>query len=102
MAMNGADAVDRTASEPFDAVLMDCNMPIMDGFAATRAIRKREAMTPNHIPIVAMTANASAADRANCLAAGMDDYVSKPISIDALRTVLTRITAAGTLPAESR
>lgn len=99
-APNGSEAVLRSQDEHYDVILMDCSMPVMDGFTATREIRERERLLGKHIPIVAMTANASAADRENCLAAGMDDYVSKPVTIDALRDVLMRITAAGRVLAE--
>ena len=68
-------------------------MPEMDGFAATTAIRQREASTGRHVPIIAMTANAMQGDREDCLAAGMDDYVSKPVSFDSL-VVMVRKWAA--------
>jgi PAS domain S-box-containing protein len=74
----------------FDAVLMDCQMPGMDGFAATARIRDLERVRGGHLPIIAMTANALAGDREQCLAAGMDDYVAKPITGQALCDVLSR------------
>ena len=76
---NGARAVDEWASGEFDMVLMDVQMPEMDGLAATAEIRKRERETGAHVPIVAMTARAMEGDRESCLEAGMDGYVSKPI-----------------------
>lgn len=84
VAQNGHLAVDLFAAQHFDLILMDVQMPEMDGFEATAAIRQRELVTGQHIPIVAMTANAMAGDRELCLAAGMDGYVSKPIRIDQL------------------
>ena len=78
VAMNGEEAVDMWEANEFDLILMDVQMPEMDGLQATREIRKRESGTDRHVPIVAMTANAMQGDREECLAAGMDDYVSKP------------------------
>ncbi|HTU71540.1 MAG TPA: response regulator [Candidatus Baltobacteraceae bacterium] len=91
-AVNGRDAYERAEREQFDLILMDCQMPVMDGFEATRLIRRREGRTGLHVPIVAMTANALTGDRDACFAAGMDDYVSKPVAVDDLRTVLERWT----------
>jgi two-component system, sensor histidine kinase and response regulator len=76
---NGKQAVARASEKPFDAILMDVQMPEMSGFEATEAIRRRERETGSHTPIVAMTAHAMAGDRERCLKAGMDAYVSKPI-----------------------
>ena len=80
-ANHGAEAVDFFENESFDLILMDCQMPIMDGYAATREIRHRESQrkAPNRLPIVAMTAHAMAGDRERCLECGMDDYLSKPL-----------------------
>jgi CheY-like chemotaxis protein len=71
-------------------VFMDCQMPEMDGFGATRAIRAGEAGTPRRIPIVALTANAMLGDRKQCLAAGMDDYIAKPVTKQTLAAALER------------
>ena len=95
---NGAQAVEALAASHFDLVLMDCQMPEMDGYAATVAIRAAEARRAAgasdgrvaHIPIIALTAHAMAGDRAASLAAGMDDHLSKPFSLEGLRAMLQR------------
>jgi two-component system sensor histidine kinase/response regulator len=94
LASNGQEAVERLAAGAYDVVLMDCQMPVMDGFEATAAVRRTGNGT-SRIPIVAMTAYALAGDRDRCLAAGMTDYVSKPIDAAHLRDVLTRCLTAG-------
>ena len=86
---NGQEAVDAVRAREFAVVLMDCNMPVMDGFEATGAIRHDEG-GDRHLPIVAMTAGALVGDRERCLAAGMDDYVSKPVKLSELDRVLSR------------
>jgi signal transduction histidine kinase/DNA-binding response OmpR family regulator len=78
VANNGQEVLNLLDSNSFDLILMDVQMPIMDGFQATQAIRERENHTQNHIPIIAMTAHALKGDKERCLAAGMDDYISKP------------------------
>ncbi|HEY1975257.1 MAG TPA: response regulator [Candidatus Baltobacteraceae bacterium] len=87
---DGAAAVERATTERFDLIFMDCQMPVLDGFEATRQIRRYETQTGRHVPIIAMTANALTTDRENCVAAGMDDYVAKPVGIESLRAVLER------------
>ena len=79
---NGRQAFDAYVAEPekFGVILMDVQMPEMDGFSATHAIRRVELTTGRHVPIIAITANAMERDRERCLAAGMDDYISKPIT----------------------
>jgi len=87
VAENGKQAVAAVESEEFDVVLMDVQMPEMDGFEATAAIRQAEQLNGKHMPIVAMTAHAMKGDRERCLAAGMDAYVSKPIQFEELLEV---------------
>ncbi len=91
VANNGQEAVDILTTKSYDLVLMDCQMPVMDGFETTRAVRKCEMETSkNRTPIIAMTANAMQGDKARCLDAGMDDYVSKPINTTLLQAVLKK------------
>jgi signal transduction histidine kinase/CheY-like chemotaxis protein len=90
-APDGRAVLEMLDSEPYDLVLMDCQMPVLDGYDAAREIRRREAAQQrSRVPIVAMTANAMLGDRERCLAAGMDDYMPKPISSDLLDEALTR------------
>jgi len=93
IARNGLEALQLATTRPYLAVLMDCQMPKMDGYTATTELRRRE--TPNqHIPVIAMTAGALAEDKQRCLAAGMDDYLAKPIKPDQLQAALDRWTSA--------
>src|SRR5215467_9779240 len=91
---NGKEAI-RLAQEYFDLILMDVQMPEMDGLEATTAIRVAEAGTGRHVPIVAMTAHAMKGDREKCLSAGMDGYLSKPIQIEELRQAMSEVCKTG-------
>jgi PAS domain S-box-containing protein len=90
VATNGREAVEAVARKSYQLVFMDCQMPEMDGFEATRAIRQAQRRNGAHIIIVAMTANALEGDRDMCIARGMDDYLSKPVQLDRLREILAR------------
>jgi CheY-like chemotaxis protein/HPt (histidine-containing phosphotransfer) domain-containing protein len=90
-AEDGRQALEVSATSAYDLIFMDCQMPIMDGFTATARIRERERQTQAaRTPIIALTANAMDGDRDRCLAAGMDDYLSKPFSQDQMREMLSR------------
>ena len=88
-ATNGQLAVDALSAKPYDLVFMDCQMPVMDGYQASAAIRAAEGAA-RHTPIVALTAHAMTGDRERALAAGMDDYLTKPVTMEALRRTLER------------
>lgn len=91
LVVNGQEALAKAMSGDYDLVLMDCQMPVMDGYEATLAIRKAEQTTSRpRLPIVAITANAMESDREQCIAVGMDDYIAKPIQIDMLRGLLLK------------
>jgi signal transduction histidine kinase/HPt (histidine-containing phosphotransfer) domain-containing protein len=89
MVSNGQQALEELAHESYDIILMDCQMPEMDGYAATREIRRRE-RSAHHTTIVGITAHALSGDREECLKSGMDDYVSKPISLEDLAAILEK------------
>jgi len=91
LANNGVEALSLLAACSFDLVLMDIQMPQMDGIAATKSIRTREMNTNSHLPIIAMTAHAMKGDRERCIEAGMDGYVSKPINIEDLEEAIAKI-----------
>jgi CheY-like chemotaxis protein/HPt (histidine-containing phosphotransfer) domain-containing protein len=88
VANNGREAIDMLSQERFDAVLMDCQMPIMDGFAATRELRSQPKW--RDLPVIAMTANAMVGDREKVLAAGMNDHIAKPINVAEMFATLAR------------
>jgi PAS domain S-box-containing protein len=97
---NGRLAADRAVLEPFDVILMDVQMPEMSGLEATAIIREHERATGRHIPIVALTARAMAGDREQCLAAGMDAYVSKPLKAEKLFAAIDSLVATAPAAAE--
>jgi two-component system sensor histidine kinase/response regulator len=104
IANNGAEALERIADAKFDAVLMDCQMPVMDGFTATRRIRELELSSgAKRLPIIALTANVMSEDREKCLAAGMDAHLGKPIEPAQVIEALSRfLRAPATAPAIDR
>jgi two-component system, sensor histidine kinase and response regulator len=104
IAVNGREAVAALETQSFDVILMDLQMPEMDGFQATAAIRTTEAASGCHIPIIALTAHALKEDRERCLAAGMDGYVSKPMQQDKLRQAIEDcvLSIGKTVPSEPR
>ena len=88
--INGRDALEALAASSYDLVLMDCHMPVMDGYEATAEIRKRELESRRHVPIVAMTANARDEDRDRCITGGMDDFLSKPVILSDLQRIFEK------------
>jgi CheY-like chemotaxis protein len=94
VAANGKIALELLTQQTFDLILMDVQMPEMDGIEATRVVRENEKASGEHIPIIALTAHAMSGDRERCVAAGMDGYASKPIRIDELRQEIERLAQA--------
>ena len=94
LASDGREAIAEWGAGGYDVIFMDVQMPDLDGFDATREIRRLEAGSGSRVPIVAMTAHAMPGDRERCLVAGMDDYVTKPISLTEIARVLSAIQAA--------
>ena len=89
---NGSDALTALSAQEFDLVLMDCNMPVLDGLETTRRLREGAAgALAAAVPVIALTANAMESDRDQCLAAGMNDFLPKPVSIAALRAAMDRV-----------
>jgi two-component system sensor histidine kinase/response regulator len=93
LAANGEEAVTQLARRSYDVALMDCQMPVLDGFEATRQVRRLDAPACR-TPIVAMTASAMDGDREQCLNSGMDDYLTKPLDLEKLKTAIERWTLA--------
>ena len=90
LAADGKEALAAFQSQSFDLILMDVQMPVMDGLEATMAIRTAEKISGQHVPIVAMTAHAMKGDREHCIQAGMDDYLTKPLDLSALRAIVRK------------
>jgi CheY-like chemotaxis protein len=91
IANNGKEALDKFGTSKYDIILMDIQMPIMDGIIATKKIREIEQSTNTSTPIIAITANALAGDKEICLAAGMDEYISKPFQVEILIQKITKL-----------
>ncbi len=90
VAINGQEGVDLFRAGNYAAIFMDCQMPVLDGYAATRAIRELEKASGSHIPIIAVTANAMKGDREKCIECGMDDYIAKPLMPNDLHEAVSR------------
>jgi len=90
LANNGQEALKLSVENDYDLILMDCQMPEMDGYVATQTLRRREEEGDKHTPVIAMTANTTEGIQSRCLAAGMDDYMAKPVRLDDLERRLRR------------
>jgi CheY-like chemotaxis protein len=101
LAKDGGAATAAATQGEFDIILMDCHMPVKDGYQATEAIRKHEKTTGGRVPIIALTANAMQGDRENCVAAGMDDYLPKPVRANELQQMLEKWCTPGNRIASS-
>ena len=96
---NGEEALAALELEPYDLVLMDIQMPVMDGLVAVQMLRECERTTGRHLPVIAMTAHAMQGDRERCLNAGMDGYVSKPFKVDELMSAIAEFLPGASIPA---
>ena len=90
VANNGQEVLNILNNQTFDVILMDDNMPLLTGIEATQVIRREEKQTGLHVPIIAMTANTLQGDREECLRAGMDDYICKPVNLEELVNLLEK------------
>ena len=95
IAGDGGEAILKLAQEQYDLILMDCQMPIMDGFEAPHRIRKTELATGKHVPIVTLTANIMTGDRQRCIEAGMDEYLPKPINAEQMYAMIETVSGRG-------
>jgi PAS domain S-box-containing protein len=93
---NGLEVIEAIKKGAYDLILMDCQMPVLDGYETAKEIRKLEKNSDKHIPIIAMTANALKGDEEKCIASGMNGYIAKPFAIDALKTILNKFLSSGT------
>ena len=90
LALNGQEALDKLAKNTYKIVLMDCQMPVLDGYGATQALREREAAGQQHTIVIGLTAYSMLDSRNRCLNAGMDDYLSKPLAIKDLAAMIQK------------
>jgi CheY-like chemotaxis protein len=102
LAQNGLEALEALEKQPFDIVLMDVQMPEMDGFEATQLIREKEKVSGAHLAIIALTAHAMKGDEERCLTSGMDGYVTKPIKLEELFSVMENVAPRITRRSDSK